>query len=200
MPITLFIDPGGLNFLKKAKAGTLASDSHIRMSCRTFSVTNGNRLLLNRNGVHGLFSQIPGRHIVSRIILMLWVGCLNVSAQNTASLTIQGTMPSVQRLNISPVQTAAATDQNKIIVALDAKNNTGAGYAVTIQSKTSSARQHGDRGASQLECDSHSLVLAAGEATLISKRAGGRSVKSILQISNPPRLSDQTFTLTVISQ
>ena len=200
MPISLFIDPGGLNIPGMAKAGNQASDSHIKMSCRTFSATNGNWLPLDRNDVQLLLNQIPGYQIVSRILLMLLASCITVTAQNTASLTIQGTMPSIQRLNISPVQTVTATDQNQIFVALDAKSNTDAGYAVTIQSKLSSSRQNGDGVAYQLKCDDHSLTLVSGAATLISKSAGDRSVKSILKISNPPPLSDPTFTLTVISQ
>jgi hypothetical protein len=200
MPTTLFIDPEGLNIPKKAKAGNQVSDSHTRMTCRTFSAMNGYRLQLARNGVHRLLNRISEGKIVSQIILMLLVSSIPVTAQNETSLTIQGTMPSVQRLNISTVQTATAKDQNEIIVALDARNNAGSGYAVTIQSNISSARQNGDKVASQLKCDSHSLTLVTGAATLISKGTGGKSVKSVLKISNPPRLSDQTFTLTVISQ
>ena len=200
MPITLFIDPEGGYFTKKAKAGSMASDNHTRMSCRLFSATNESRLFSNRNGLRCLLIQIPGIKIVSRIILMLLVGCIPATAQNTASLTIQGTMPSIQRLNISPVQAATATDQNQIIVALDAQNNADTGYMVTIQSKTPGAKQNGDRVANQLKCDSHSLTLVTGAATLISKGTGGKSLKSVLKIPNPPPLGDQTFTLTVISQ
>ena len=109
-------------------------------------------------------------------------------------------MPSIQRLNISTVQTTTARDQNEIIVALDAKNNAGSGYAVTIQSNTPGARQNGDRVADQLKCDGQSLTLVTGAATVISKGTGGKSLKSVLNISNPPPLGDQTFTLTVISQ
>ena len=200
MPITLFIVLEGLKIPKRTKARNQASDSYTKMGCRTFSATNGNWLPLDRNDVQRLLNQVPGYQIVSRILLMLLASCITVTAQNTASLTIQGTMPSIQRLNISPVQAITATDQNQIVVALDAKSNTDAGYAVTIQSKQTSAGQNGDGVAYQLKCDGHPVTMVSGAATLISKSAGDRPVKSILKISNPSPMSGPTFALTIISQ
>ena len=168
------------------------------MNCRPSSATNGNRLLLNRNGVRRLFHAIPETEVVSRILLILLVSCIPADTQNTASLTLQGVMPVVQRLSISPIQTTIET--NQIIVTLDAQNNAVAGYAVTVQSKAPSTGTNSGQTAYQLKYGGRSLTLAPGTSKLLSDCTGDRAAKAILQISNPPGLSDATLTLTVISQ
>jgi hypothetical protein len=107
-------------------------------------------------------------------------------------------MPATQRLSISPLQTSIATDQ--MSVTLDAKNNAAAGYAVTIQSKAPSAGTNGGQAAYQLKCGGRSLTLAPGTSRLLSDCTDDRSARTILQISNPSALRDDTLTLTVISQ
>ena len=107
-------------------------------------------------------------------------------------------MPAAQRLSLRPIQTTLET--NDILVTMDAENNAAAGYAVTIQSKTPGAGTNGGQAPYQLKCGGRSLTLVPGTSRLLSNCTGDRSAKAILQISNPSALSDDTLTLTVITQ
>lgn len=107
-------------------------------------------------------------------------------------------MPAAQRLSISPIQATTAT--NQIIVTLDAKNNSAAGYVVTIQTKAPSSGANSAQPAYRLKWGDRSLTLAPGTSMLLSDCTNDKSAKAILQISNPNALSAGTLTLTVITQ
>ena len=107
-------------------------------------------------------------------------------------------MPASQRLSISPIQTTIAA--NQILVTLDAKNNAAASYAVTIQSKARAAGTNGGQAAYQLKCDGRFLTLAPGTSRFLSGCTADRTARTILQISNPTAITDDTLTLTVITQ
>jgi hypothetical protein len=168
------------------------------MNYRPSSATKGNRRLRNRRGVRRWFHVIPEIEILPRIILLLLVSCVSGDSQNTASLTLLGVMPAVQRLNISPIQTIIET--NRIIVTLDVNNNATAGYAVAIQSKAATAGTNGGQAAYQLKYGGRSLALTPGTSRVLSGCTGDKSANTILQISNPSALSNATLTLTVITQ
>ena len=168
------------------------------MNRRPSSAANGNQLLLNRRCAQCLFHAIPEIEFLSRILLILLASCIPGDTQNTSRLTIQGIMPAAQRLSISPIQTTVAA--NHVIFTLDAKNNTAAGYAVTIQSKAPSAGTNGGQAACQLKYGGRSLTLAPGTSRLLSDCTDDRSARNILQISNPLALRGDILTLTVISQ
>lgn len=168
------------------------------MNCRPSSVPNGNWPPPNRSGGWRLFGAIARAEDWPRIFLLLLASCIPANTQNTSSLTLQGIMPAAQRLSLSPIQTTVA--KNRIIVTLDTKNNAAAGYAVTIQSKARNAGTNGGQAVYQLKCGDRSLTLAPGTSRLLSGCTGDRSTQTILQISNPSALRDDTLTLTVITQ
>ena len=169
------------------------------MKCCLSSARIGKwRRLLNAADIRRSFHAIPGIELPSQILLILLAGCVPAAAQSPASLTLQGVMPVVQRLNISPIQTTTAADH--IIVALDANNNAATGYAVTIQSKAPSPQTNDGQTVYQLKCAGRSLTLAPGTSRLLAGCTDGKSARTILQISNPSALREDTLTLTVVSQ
>lgn len=168
------------------------------MNCRPASAANEVRRLLSRNGAGRSFHAILAAALLSRILLILLAGGISAAAQNSASLTIQGVMPAAQPLSLSSIQTSSGS--NRITVTLDAKNNAATGYAITIKSKTSSAGTNGGPPNYQLNCGERSLTLAAGTSKVIADCTRDKSAKTVLQILNAPPRSDDTLTLTVISQ
>lgn len=107
-------------------------------------------------------------------------------------------MPSIQSLNISPIQTTVIT--NQILVALDSRNNASAGYTISIHSKNFNTRTNGGSSIYQLKYNSHTFNVPPGKTRLLAQYSGNKPVKTFLQISNPSGMSSDTLVLTVASQ
>lgn len=162
------------------------------MNCPQASAANTNRLLIKLKG-----ARLETK-VLSRILLMILASCIPADTQNAANLTIQGVMPAAQRLSLSAIQNPSET--NRIVVTLAAENNAAAGYAVTIKSKTPSAGTNGYQTNYQLKYGGRSITLAPGTSRVLSACTGDRSARTILQISNASAFSDDSLTLTVITQ
>ena len=131
--------------------------------------------------------------LVAETVVILLASMVAALPQNTASLTIGGTVPSLQNLTVSAAKTAEPA--NPMVVTLKAASNADASYAVTIQSKALS-----DRPDYHLICNGHLLTLAPGTVRLLAGGPGARPTQTILEISNPRGLRDDTLILSVISQ
>jgi hypothetical protein len=120
-----------------------------------------------------------------------------VVAQNSASLTIGGVMPAMQRLQISPAPVSVQTSQ--ISVTMNAKDNAGIPYTVTLESKAALLRSNAPPVVYQVQYARQSLTLTTGTVKLVS---GGenKSTEAILRISPHSPERNDILLLTLVSQ
>ena len=117
--------------------------------------------------------------------------------QNSASLTIGGVMPSMQRLKISPAPNSVKPGQ--ISVTMSAGDNAGIRYAVTLESKAARSRSNAPPVVYQVQYDRQSLTLTNGTVKLVSGREN-KSTEAVLQISPPSKERNDILLLTLVSQ
>jgi len=118
-------------------------------------------------------------------------------AQNSASLTIGGVMPAMQRLQISAAPVSVNAGQ--ISVTMNAGDNAGTRYAVTLESKEPRSRANAPPAVYQVQYGRQSLTLTNGTLKLVSGRES-KSTEAVLQISSPPPERSDILLLTLISQ
>ena len=118
-------------------------------------------------------------------------------AQNSASLPIGGVMPAMQRLQISAAPVSVNAGQ--ISVTMNAGDNAGTRYAVTLESKEPRSPSKTPPVVYQVQYGRQSLILTNGTVKLVSGREN-KSTEAVLQISPPSPERNDFLLLTLISQ
>jgi hypothetical protein len=140
--------------------------------------------------------RIPLRTIFWAIPILI-ATCQPAVTQNSASLTIAGVMPAVQRLQISSAPINATPDQ--LSVTMNAGDNAGIRYAVTLESKTTHSRSNAAPIVYQVRYDRQSLTLTSRPLKLVSGKEN-KSTEAVLQISSPGQERNDILLLTLVSQ
>ena len=128
------------------------------------------------------------------ILLVIWSPA---QSQNKADLTIQGTMPAVQRVNIASVR--AVENTNLIEVTLQGESNIGESYLVTLQSAILTASPNSAPGKISLLQKTKPLSLVAGQGVFHSKLTAEMAGHLFRQIPEADMHSN-TLILTITGQ